>query len=104
MVTKLRRVETLITTVAGRASPLACRVKRTTNPATGQAAKMTVVISGTPVKPRHFKITIVRAGKTRLRNKIVAPKTGGTFRSARRIPAKLEPMMIIDSGVKAALA
>ena len=54
MVTKLRRVETLITTVAGRASPLACRVKRTTNPATGQAAKMTVVISGTPVKPRHF--------------------------------------------------
>ncbi|WCL67119.1 hypothetical protein MWLf4_2006 [Limosilactobacillus fermentum] len=29
-------------------------MKRTTNPATGQAAKMTVVISGTPVKPRHF--------------------------------------------------
>ena len=104
MVIRLNKVDTLITTVAGRASPLAWRVKRTTRPATGQAARMTVVINGTPPIPSNFKITIAIVGKARLRKKMVAQRTGGKLRSSFLIWARLEPMMIIDRGVKALLA
>ena len=79
MVTKLKMVEILIKTVAGRASPFDCKVKRTTNPATGHALRITVVKSGTPVIPN---------------NKIV-------FLILRL--ARLLPMTIIDSGVNAGL-
>lgn len=48
-------VEILIKTVAGRASPFDCKVKRTTNPATGHALRITVVKSGTPVIPNNNK-------------------------------------------------
>lgn len=96
-------VERLIKTVAGRASPPACIVKRTTSPATGQALRIIVVNSGIPLIPIANKITAPRRGKIIFRtNKLVHSARGKRIFLRLKL-ARLLPITIIDSGVKAGL-
>lgn len=96
-------VEILIKTVAGRASPFDCKVKRTTNPATGYALRITVVKSGTPVIPNNNKIIVPRIGKKIfLKKRLPQSAVGNLIFLVLRL-ARLLPMTIIDSGVNAGL-
>lgn len=102
MVTKLKMVEILIKTVAGRASPFDCKVKRTTNPATGHALRITVVKSGPPVIPNN-KIVVPRIGKKIFLTKRLPQSAVGNLIFLILRLARLLPMTIIDSGVNAGL-
>ncbi len=96
-------VEILIKTVAGRASPFDCKVKRTTNPATGHALRITVVKSGTPVIPNNNKIIVPRIGKKIFLTKRLPQSAVGNLIFLILRLARLLPMTIIDSGVNAGL-
>lgn len=97
----LSRRETLIKMIAGLASQPAIMANRTIRPATGQALRIIVVYSGTPVSPMAAKITEQSMENTKFLTSIPPHSAFGSFISESFIAARPPPIIIIDIGVKA---